>query len=101
MNMFTKCFIKEGDFVTRCMAGETIIVPMKAHVADLDSIYILNEVSTLIWNLIDGGTHLSQITEAISEEYEVTPEEAAKDIADFLNSLQATGLIRPSVETQG
>ena len=99
--MLTKCFIKESDFVTRCIGGETILVPVRSHVADLDSIYTLNESGTLIWDLIDGCTSVSQIVEAICSAYDVAPEEAATDVVELLSSLEVARLIRPSVDSEG
>jgi hypothetical protein len=100
LNTFTQCFIKKSDFVTRCIAGETIFVPVRGHVGDLESIYIVNEVGTLIWELIDARTSVSRIVEAICEAYDVTPDEAAKDVVEFLRSLEAAGLIHPAVESK-
>jgi coenzyme PQQ synthesis protein D (PqqD) len=93
LNTLTKRFIKDSNLVTRCITGETIIVPIKAKVGDLDSIYTLNEVGTRIWQLIDGRTDTQQIIEAISREYEVTGEEATKDVIDFLERLEVASLI--------
>jgi len=94
MNISTNCYIKETDIVTRDIAGETIIVPVRNNVGDLNSIYTLNEIGTMIWQLIDGQTSVSQIVEAICIAYEVTPEEATKDTFDFLVPLEEAGLIR-------
>ena len=58
MEALEKCFSKEDNCVTREIAGETIIVPIKGRVGDLDSIYTLNEVGTLIWQLIDGQRNI-------------------------------------------
>ena len=99
MTILTKCFMKQSDLVTRCVAGEIIIVPVRAHVAELDSIFTLNEVGTMIWELIDGRTRVGQIAEAICRAYGIAPEEAGKDVVEFLASLEAAGLIRPSVES--
>jgi hypothetical protein len=92
----TNCFVKEKDFVTREIAGETVIVPVKGDVGDLNSIYTLNEIGTLIWQLIDGKKSVSQIIESIYSAYEVTREEAEEDAVDFLKSLEEAGLIRRS-----
>jgi hypothetical protein len=78
--------------------GETIIVPVREGAGDLDSIYTANEVGTRIWELVDGRTLVSQIIEAITQEYEITVEEAERDIIDFLGSLEAAGLIRLAVQ---
>jgi len=108
MDISKKCFIKESSFVTRCIKDETIIVPVKGEVGDLDSIYTLDEdsiytldeVGSLVWKLIDGQTSVSQIIDAICSEYDTAPEEAEKDGIELLGSLEAAGLIRPSVNNQ-
>lgn len=93
--MLTHCYIKETNFVTREIAGETIIVPVRGNVGDLDSIYTLNDIGTMIWQLIDGKKSVNQIIEAICNTYEVTAEQAEKDTIEFLNTLNAAGLIKP------
>ena len=100
MDISRERFIKERNFVTRCIKGETIIVPVKGNVGDLDSIYTLNEVGTLVWELIDGKNRVSQIIEAICSEYDITPEEAEKDVIELVGSLKTAGLIHPSVDNQ-
>ena len=98
MNILTRYYAKDADLVTRCVAGETIIVPIKNKVGDLDSIYTLNDIGTMIWQLIDGKKNVGQIVESICNAYEVTPEEAEEDAVDFLKSLEEAGLIRRSNE---
>lgn len=93
MGMLNRYFIKERDLVTRNIAGETIVVPVRSNVGDLDSIYTLNEIGSIIWRLLDGKNSVSQIIDAVCNAYEVTPEEAEKDTLDFLNSLKDAGLI--------
>jgi hypothetical protein len=87
-------FVKDNRSVTRSIAGETIIVPVRSGVSDLNSIYTLNEVGTAIWQLIDGHRTAKQIIEAIIDEYEVPPEQAGRDVFDYLEKLEAEGLIR-------
>jgi len=88
-----KCFVKKGDWATREIAGETIIVPVRSNTNDLDSIYTLNELATLIWQLLDSRTNVDQIVEAVCREYDISPEEARRDTLDFLQSLEADDLI--------
>lgn len=101
MNRLDRCFVKEKDLVTRCVAGETIIVPVRSNVGDLNSIYTLNEIGTMIWQLIDCKKSVSQIVEAVCKVYDVKYEEAKNDTLDFLHSLEAAALIRPAVENKG
>jgi len=101
MDILNRCFLKENNFVTRRIAGETIIVPVRAHVVDLDAIYTLDEVGTLIWECLNGRTPGPQIVEAMCLAYDVAPEEAAHDCGEFLGCLEATGLIRSSEACEG
>jgi hypothetical protein len=88
-------YVKKTDCVTRQIAGETIIVPIRGQVGDLESIYLLNGVGTRIWELIDGRRGVAEIGGEISKEYEVSQEEASGDMAYFLTSLEKAGLIQP------
>ena len=97
MNTLETCFVKEKDLVTRDIAGESIIVPIKGHVGDLEGIFTLNEVGAMIWRLIDGQKTGRQLAEAVKDEYDV---EAEDDVVDFLQSLEDAGLIRHSEATQ-
>lgn len=90
-----KHFNKKSGLVTRKISGETIIVPVEGHVCDMDAIYTLNEVGSVIWQLIDGHNTLDKIVAAVCDEYDVTPEEAHRDVVELIDSLEATGLIRP------
>jgi len=81
-------------FVTRQIAGQTIIVPVRDRSADLDAIYTLNEVGSRIWELLEGPTSTQSLAGRISEEFDVSPEQAAQDVAEFLGELQAICLVR-------
>jgi hypothetical protein len=100
MNNLDTCFVKENDLVTRDIAGESIIVPIKGHVGDLEGIFTLNEVGAMIWRLIDGRTTGRQLAEAVRNEYDPGASEAEKDVVDFLRSLEDAGLIRPCGATR-
>ena len=89
-------FSKKEDFVIREIAGETIIVPIRKQAGDLESIYTLNELGTTIWGMIDGKTKVSKIIEAIHENYDTSRENAARDVAEFLQSLEKASLIQSS-----
>ncbi len=81
------------DCVTRHVGDETIIVPIRAHVADLEALYTLNEMGSMIWKLLDGHTNAQQIAAAICEAYDVTHDAALQDVNEFLNALEAAGLV--------
>ena len=52
------------SFVTRQIAGETLIMPVAGRVADLESIYVLNEVGSRIWQLVGSPTTAIRVRSA-------------------------------------
>jgi Coenzyme PQQ synthesis protein D (PqqD) len=93
-----KAYVKTGEFVTRAIAGELIVVPITAGVGDLDSIYTLNEVGAAIWELIDGTTTVEGIVATVVREFEVGNDQAKADVVELVISLAEAGLIRPAPE---
>jgi len=89
-------FTRDQSAVTRRIAGETVIVPVRDDVADLDSIYTLNETGTFVWDLLDGRRTVDELIDAVVAEFEVAREVAAADVARLIASLSAEGLLRPA-----
>ena len=89
----TDCFVKKGEFVTRSIAGEIILVPVRGQVGDLDAIYNLNEVGSFIWERVDGILSVRQIADAVAAEFEVNSEEAEIDMLRFIGVLESAGVI--------
>jgi len=88
MDFLDKVYEKSDSIVSRKIADEFILVPIRQDVGDLGSIYTLNEVGARIWELIDGKTKVREIKDTIVEEFEVTPEEAEKDLLEHLQQLE-------------
>ena len=65
-----------------------IIVPLGQKVLDLNGVITLNETGAFIWELLKKERSLDELVEAVSEEFEVEPDQARKDIEDFLNQLR-------------
>jgi hypothetical protein len=93
MSFLDKVYKKSDSIVSRKIADEFLLVPIKQNVGDLESIYTLNEVATRVWELIDGKMKVEEIKDKIVEEFEVTPQEAEKDLANLVKQLLAVGAI--------
>ena len=92
---------RDGAFVTRHIAGETLVIPVAGQVGDLDAIYTLNEVASTIWKTLEDPTAVRQIVDTLGGEYDVTPGQAQADVLEFLDTLAAKGLIRLAADTAG
>ena len=81
------------SMVSRRIEDEVILVPIRQNVADLESIYTLSEVGAYIWEQIDGRRTTAEILPLIVEGFEVTEEEAQKDLKEFIEQLSSIGAI--------
>ena len=77
-------------FVAREMDNEMILVPLTGNVAHMNELFTLNETAKFIWENTKENTTLSDIENLMTEEFDIDPETAKKDIELFLNRLEST-----------
>jgi methyltransferase-like protein len=75
------------DIVTKRTGNEYVLVPVTNNIADMDSVYTLNETGAFIWEQIDGKKNLKEIIEALISEYDISGEEAKSDVLEFMENL--------------
>lgn len=88
-----KQYFKDESMVGRKIADEMILVPVKQNVAEINSIYSLNELGARIWELLDEHAALAAIVSVITREYKVEEKQAEADIHEFLGHLVEIGAI--------
>lgn len=74
--------------VTRKTGNEYILVPVTNNIADMNSVYTLNETGAFIWELIDGKNDVDAIITALVNEYETDRETASADVMSFLEEMK-------------
>jgi hypothetical protein len=68
--------------------GVVVVSPQQGQVR------VLNPVGTTIWGLIDGRRTVTDLALALTEQYDVTLEEAGNDLHTFLAELTERGLLQ-------
>ena len=76
------------SIVTRKTDNEYVLVPVTNNIADMDSVYTLNETGAFIWDCIDGTRNIGEITDMITREYEIDRETAIADLTEFLERMK-------------
>src|ERR1700689_1852706 len=89
----TQVFVRSRAVVSRVVAGETLIVPVRGKVGDLASIYSFNGTGSLIWQSLDSPASLADLTSAVEREYAIDSETARRDVIQFLADLPPVGLL--------
>jgi hypothetical protein len=87
-------FTRDPDFVFRRIADETILVPVRRNMGDLESIYSLNETAARVWELLDGRRTLAEILELLVQEFEVASVTAETDLRVLVEQLAEAGAIQ-------
>src|SRR5580692_3782198 len=87
-------FIRNRDVVSRQIEGELVIVPIRRGVGDLNSLYTLNPVGSVLWDFMTEGHTLPEMVQRVCDEFEVTTNQAKADIQEFLGSLLEENLIQ-------
>lgn len=92
--MENKIYSLKGNYVLRQIAGEYLAVPISNEAGDDANIVILNPVSQIIWGKLENGSDFNEILNAVTEEFDVSDEEATNDIKEFLNGLEEAKLLK-------
>lgn len=86
-------YVRSEMVVSRVIAGETLIVPIRKGVGDLASIYGLNEVATAIWQTLSALRTKDEIVASIEREFEADRRQIESDVDVFLAEMAVAGLI--------
>jgi len=76
--------------VCRKIDDEMVLVPLVGNVADMNTIYTLNDVAAFIWEHIDTHNNKTSLAQTIVQEYDIQLETALNDINDFFSDLKIT-----------
>jgi len=88
---------RNENFVFRQIENETILVPIKDNVGDMNCIYNLNEVGAFIWQNIKCKHSVDDIKKMIISEFEVTESQAEADLEEFVKDLRQIEAIVPAI----
>lgn len=75
------------SIVTRKTGNEYVLVPITNNIADMNSVYTLNETGAFIWEKINGKRSVEEIIGAVTEEYEIDNATAETDVYSFIENM--------------
>ena len=86
-------FRRSDSVVCRAVGLESILVPIRDNVGNLDFVYTLSPVAARIWTLMDGTRTADEIAEVITAEYDIDRETALADLAELVSDLAGVSLL--------
>ena len=81
------------EFVLREVAGENIVIPLSGLGQQFNGLITLNETGAFIWKQIQAEKEKDQIVDALLEEYEVSREQAARNVDELCAQLETLGIL--------
>ncbi|MBO4979635.1 MAG: PqqD family protein [Clostridia bacterium] len=84
--------IKEG-FLLREVAGSYIVVATGALTKEFNGIIKLNETGSFLWKKLAENTDTQALAFALTAEYDVSEEDARKDVESFVSLLADAGIL--------
>lgn len=87
-------FSHSPDIVTKKTGNEYVLVPVANNIADMNSVYTLNETGAFIWELIDGTRNVEEIINSLVEEFNIDRQTATADIFEFAENLKKYLIIK-------
>lgn len=94
MELLNQIPSRSPSVVTRKTGNEYIIVPVTDNIADMDSIFTLNETGAFIWEQIDGEKSVEEIIRLVVDEFEIDRDTATKDVLGFLGTMKEYMIIK-------
>ena len=91
--LLDKVYTRDGDVVSRKIAGELFLVPVKGKLAHMEQIFTLTSVAEFIWENINGKKSLHDIYNDLIDQFDVGHDEAESDLREFVADLLKAGLI--------
>lgn len=94
MRLAAPRFVRNQDVVSRLIDGELIVVPIRRGVGDMNSLYTLNPVGSVLWEFMAERHTLPEMVDHVCQEFEVSSAQATQDIESFLVSMMQEKLIQ-------
>ncbi len=96
----TEFYVRAKAVVTRCVAGETLVLPVKGDVGDLACFYSFNGTGTAIWEALEQPKSFKDLCDVIDERYDIGRKKAEEDVALFVRDICSLGLAKVVVESE-
>lgn len=81
------------NFVLREVAGSWVVIPIGEKSVDFNGMMNLNETGVFLWRELEKGAEKEELVSAMTGEYDVSTEIAAKDIDEFIEVLKKAGCL--------
>ena len=81
------------ELIMREIAGDVILVPVGQTLLENNGLFLLNEISGRIWELLQVEKSAEEIAAVLEAEYDAPAEVIRQDLDEFLDALVSHGIL--------
>ncbi len=81
------------QFVLRIIAGEPLLIPVGEAAISTKGLIALSESGALLYEKLKAGCTQEALVERLLEEYDVSRQDASRDVEDFLNQMRSLNML--------
>ena len=81
------------EFILRNVAGDNLLIPTGSSALDVKGLILLSESGVLLYNKLKNGCTKEELVAALTAEYAVSEDEAARDTEAFLGQMRQLNML--------
>lgn len=93
MDILKTAYRRRSDVVKRRIAGETLLIPIRGEIANMEILFVLDPTAEFIWDRLDGTRTGGDILQAVVESFDVEAQTAGNDLAGFIAELEKAQIV--------
>lgn len=83
----------KSNYVLRQVADIWIVLPLAEENLNLNGMLTVTESGAMLWKILERGSDLQTLVNALTDEYEVTEEQSRADVIKFVEKLKQIGCL--------
>lgn len=81
------------EMIVRDIAGDTVLIPLGDSLKENNGLFMMTETGRFIWDILPECDTSEDITAKLTDEYDVSFDEAKADVDAFLDRLRSFDII--------
>lgn len=95
MDSLKTAYRKKPNVVKRRIAGETLLIPIRGELVNMEILFALDPTAEFIWDRIEADRALDGILLDVMDAFNIDRDTARSDLGSFVAELQEAGIIDP------
>lgn len=92
---------RQNQIITRQIAGETLLVPIRYQIDEIQHLFAMNPVASHIWQTMDGKMTVADLISSVCATFDAEKAQVEEDVFGFIEELMLANLIKPIEELHG